>query len=70
LFASELVYDQILYHSLNKVKEIILSDNKNQPGYEREFDVIVKVEDITHDYPDKDKSEIKVTDNTNMLFDI
>jgi hypothetical protein len=52
------------------VKETINSDAKAQPGYEREFDIIVKIEDITADCPQKDKTELKITDNTNMLFDV
>lgn len=50
-FANEIVYDSNLFMNLNKVKEIILADltkvHNNLPlSFEREFDLIVKVEDI------------------------
>lgn len=50
-FANEIVYESNLFMNLNKVKEIILADltkvHNNLPlSFEREFDLIVKVEDI------------------------
>lgn len=50
-FANEIVYESNLFMNLNKVKEIIHADltkvHNNLPlSFEREFDLIVKVEDI------------------------
>lgn len=50
-FANEIIYESNLFMNLNKVKEIINADltkvHNNLPlSFEREFDLIVKVEDI------------------------
>jgi len=47
-FANEMIYDSSLFMTLNKVKETIISDsNKEVPlPYEREFDLVVKIEEI------------------------
>jgi hypothetical protein len=66
-FTNELIYDHMLHSNLNKVKETINRDTDQQPSYEREFDIIVKVEDIVIN---DSKTELKVTDNTNLLFEI
>lgn len=45
-FSSELIYDSQLFMTLNKVKDLIANEQTKefQQTYEREFDLIVKVE--------------------------
>ena len=47
-FSNEIIYDSSLFMTLNKVKESIANElNRDTPlGYEREFDLIVKIEEI------------------------
>ena len=47
-----MVYDCSLFMTLNKVKETIISDAKEEVPlpYEREFDLVVKIEEIDEEY--------------------
>ena len=81
-----MIYDSSLFMTLNKVKETIISDsNKEVPlPYEREFDLVVKIEEIDQEYAspwsnldvplvDAGSEKIiclKVTDTSNMMYDI
>jgi hypothetical protein len=44
IFKSDLIYDTV--YNLNKLRETISRDQKAQPDYEREFDLVVKVEEL------------------------
>ena len=59
--------------TLHKVKEVIINDilTRKVLPYEREFDLLVKIEEINTD--SKSQTEmitLRVTDNSNLLFDI
>ena len=47
-FSSEIIYDSGLFMTLNKVKDLIQNEQEGNRhlSYEREFDLIVKIEDI------------------------
>ena len=55
-FENEFIYDNTLYMTLNKVRDYINNQQmmNNTVTYEKEFDLLVKVEDI------KEKSEDEV----------
>ena len=55
-FENEFIYDNTLYMTLNKVRDYINNQQmmSNTVTYEKEFDLLVKVEDI------KEKSEDEV----------
>lgn len=47
-FQNEIVYEGTLFMTLNKVRESIQIENANgqKPSFEREYDLVVKIEDI------------------------
>ena len=55
--------------TLHKVKETLINDKKSPTPlpYEREFDIVVKIEEVNRS---NHTSSIKVTDSSNLLFEI
>ena len=49
--------------TLNRVREYIQNELKNPAGYEREYDLVVKIEEVSD-------CSLKVTDTSNLPFTI
>lgn len=60
-FKTEIIYESSLFMTLNRVKEYIQNEMKNPPGYEREYDLVVKIEEVSD-------CSLKVTDTSNLPF--
>jgi hypothetical protein len=62
-FQSEIFYEGSLFMTLNRVREYIQLEATKPQSYEREYDLVVKIEEAEPDH-------LKVTDTSNMLFTI
>ena len=75
-FANNQFLASTQFMSLHKVKDTIINDRKNTEGlpYEREFDLLVKIEEIIPEpksqNDEQEMSLLRVTDNSNLLFEI
>ena len=67
---TQTIYDNNIFISLTRVREMIQNEQKAQVSYERKFDVVVKVEEIQppSNWEEVEKVLLKVTDQSNILF--
>jgi len=75
-FLNELFYEQNMVMTLHKVRETIINDQKNPNPlpYEREFDLVVKIDEmITEPLSQSETDEmlsINMTDTTNLIYQV